>query len=133
MIAVDTNIIAYLYLEGQHTAQAEALLAKDLHWQAPLLWRSEFRNVLSLYIRQSLISFEDALDILHGAEKQMHGGEHDVSSTQVLTLAAQSKCSAYDCEFVAVAQSLNIPLVTMDSRLISAFPKTAVSIDAFLH
>ena len=47
MIAVDTNVIADLYLESEFTARAEALLEIDSDWAAPLLWRSEFRNILA--------------------------------------------------------------------------------------
>ena len=44
MIAVGTNVLAYLYLPGQHTAAAELLLEKDTEWAAPILWRSEFQQ-----------------------------------------------------------------------------------------
>ena len=49
MIVVDTNILAYLYLPGDFTERAEALLAKDADWVAPTLWRSEFRNILVVH------------------------------------------------------------------------------------
>ena len=48
MIVVDTNIVAYLYLPGEHTAAVERLLERDPEWAAPILWRSEFRNILAL-------------------------------------------------------------------------------------
>ena len=60
MIVVDTNIIGYLYLTSDRSLQVERALCKDPAWVAPLLWRSEFRNVLALYLRQGLLSLEDA-------------------------------------------------------------------------
>jgi predicted nucleic acid-binding protein len=36
-----------------------------------------------------------------------------------------------DCEFVALAQQLDVPLVTSDAQLLKAFPQVAVSLDAF--
>ena len=56
MIVADTNQIAHLHLPGGHTAEAEMLFKLDPDWAAPLLWRSEFRSVLSLHVRQSLLT-----------------------------------------------------------------------------
>jgi predicted nucleic acid-binding protein len=53
-------------------------------------------------------------------------------TNRVLRLAMESRCSAYDCEFVALAQDLGIPLVTVDRRLLNAFPSIAVSIHNFI-
>jgi predicted nucleic acid-binding protein len=47
-------------------------------------------------------------------------------------LAAGSTCSAYDCEFVALAQELGTVLVTMDKQILRDFPDVAVSIDTFV-
>ena len=46
MIVVDTNLLVYLYVRGQRSAQADAVYHRDQEWAAPMLWRSEFRNVL---------------------------------------------------------------------------------------
>ena len=127
MIVVDTNVIAYLYLPGSHTAKAEALLGQDAAWAAPLLWRSEFRNILSGYMRRKDLTFEQALRLQAEAENLLAGGEHDVDSQRVLELARDSDCSACDCEFVALAQQLGAKLVTMDTKVLKAFPKHAVA------
>ena len=52
--------------------------------------------------------------------------ERHVGSVRVLDLVHDSGCSAYDCEFVALALMLEIPLVTEDKRILRSFPDTAV-------
>ncbi len=130
MIVVDTNVLAYLYLPGDYTADAEALLARDPQWAAPLLWRSEFRNILSGYIRRKTLTFEQALGLQSEAESLLAGSEFEVDSHGVLDLVRGSDCSAYDCEFIALAMRLETKLVTMDGKLLKAFPKRAVALNA---
>ena len=91
------------------------MFAKDPDWAAPLLWRSEFRNVLLGSLRQQLLSLEEASRRQRQAEEDLAGAEFHVESRQVLALARDSGCSAYDCEFVALAAHLDTRLVTMNS------------------
>ena len=126
MIVVDTNILAYLYLPTEFTARAEALLEKDPDWAAPVLWRSEFRNILAGYMRRKSLTFQDARNLQSEAESLLAGNEHEAHSAQVLELVRDTDCSAYDCEFAALAIRLRVKLVTMDSKLLKAFPKVAV-------
>ena len=130
MIVVDTNVLAYLYLPGDHTAAAEALLERDPNWAAPILWRSEFRNILAGYVRRKDIAFEQAMSLQLEAESLMGGGEHEVESRAVLELVRDSDCSAYDCEFIALAVKLDTKLFTMDKKLLRAFPNHAFSLSA---
>jgi predicted nucleic acid-binding protein len=130
VIVVDSNIIAYLYLSGDHTAKAEALLEHDADWAAPLLWRSEFRNILAGYMRRKTLTFEAARDLQLEAESLLAGAEHEVDSRLVLEFVRDSPCSAYDCEFVALAMTLGVKLVTMDAKLLKAFPNHAVPLSA---
>ena len=128
MIVVDTNVISYLLLPTPMTAAAEALYQGDPEWSAPLIWRSEFRNVLALYMRKDLLALAAALSLQERAEKLLEGREFHVHSTDVLRLAQASGCSAYDCEFVALAMDLETRLYTADRRLLRAFPDQAVAL-----
>ena len=130
MIVVYSNVVAYLYLPGDLTARAEALLESDSDWVAPLLWRSEFRNILAGYMRRKTITFEIARELQTEAESLLAGAEHEVDSRLVLELVRDSDCSAYDCEFVALAMSLGTKLVTDDKKLLKAFPAHAVALSA---
>jgi len=125
MIVVDTNVIAYLYLPGDRTASAESLFREDSEWSAPLLWRSEMRNVLATQIRVGRIELNGAQSIQTEAEQLLDGREFAVDSAEVLQLAAESGCSAYDCEFVTLANYLDVPLYSADRRLVERFPHRA--------
>ena len=125
MIVVDTNILAYLWLPGPRAAAAEKLLLADSDWNAPLLWRSEFRSILAGYLRRGDVTMEGALRTVADVEEEMTGREFDVPSADVLRLVQQSACSAYDCEFVALARDLGVPLVTSDKAILKAFPAVA--------
>jgi predicted nucleic acid-binding protein len=131
MIVVDTNVIAYLLITGDHTSAARATLARDPEWAAPLLWRSEFRNVLGLYLRRRELSLREAIVLQTAAESLMRGREHAVLSSDVLALTRESARSAYDCEFVALARHLGVPLVTSDRQLRRSFPKHTVDLEGF--
>jgi predicted nucleic acid-binding protein len=128
VIVVDSNIIAYLYLPSELSAQAEQLLAKEPLWAAPTLWRSELRNVLALYIRKELLSFEQAYAIQTEAETLLADSEYEVPSLDVLRLVESSDCSAYDCEFVALAKRMNAKLVTADKKILKEFPAITMTL-----
>jgi predicted nucleic acid-binding protein len=128
VIVVDTNVIAYLWLPGTSTSKAEALLEADPEWAAPVLWRSEFRNVLSGLLRRGEVDLETAIRLAEASEEHMRGREFSVGSADVLERVAASRCSAYDCEFVALAQELGVDLVTTDRQVLRSFPQTAVSL-----
>lgn len=126
MIVADTNVVAYLYLRSDLTARAEKQFERDADWSVPLLWRSEFRNILAGAMRRKVLTFEEATAIQAEAESLLAGSEYEVDSARVLALVRDSDCSAYDCEFVALASQLQIRLVTMDANLLRAFPVVAV-------
>jgi predicted nucleic acid-binding protein len=131
VIVVDTNVLVYLLLPGERTEQAERVFRRDPVWAAPRLWRSEFRNVLAVYMRRGLLALDQPLQLMDAAESLMQGREYETSSVRVLSLVAGTRCSADDGEFVALAQDLGLSLVTSDARLLTEFPATTIAVDLF--
>lgn len=132
MIVADASLIGYFAVRGKYSELADAVCELDPVWVAPLLWRSEFRDALARCMQEAGMTMEAALLALHSAEEIIAGREYRVSSEKVLELAAKSKCAASDCEYVALAQDLEVPLVTTDSKILRAFPKCAVSLEKFI-
>ncbi len=131
MIVVDVNVVAYLLIGGAYTPLARRTFQKDPRWAAPLLWRSEFRSILSVYLRRKTLQLADAFQLMGLAEQLFRGAEYQVDSEQVLSLAHSSSCSAYDCEYVVLARTLHGHLVTPDEQVLKAFPTTAMSLQVF--
>ena len=132
MIVADTNLISYVFLPGSHNQAAHMVFHVDSHWHAPLLWRSEFRNVLSTQVRAGMMDLTQAQRAMREARLMMKGREIEVNDDDVLAEAASARHPAYDCEFVVLARALGVPLVTADSKLLRLFPGIACSPEEFI-
>lgn len=133
MIIVDANLVAYLLLKSEKAGLAEQIFAKDAEWYVPILWRSEVRNIIVNYIRHDLLTLSEAQDVMEKAHALFADREYFVTSEHVLELAASSRCTAYDCEYVALAQQFGIPLVTFDKAVVQNFPAVAMLPQGFLN
>lgn len=130
-VVVDTNVVAYYWIPGPFNRQAVTLRVATDDWLVPRLWRSEFRNVLAGFLRGGHMGVDEAKALAVAAEADLVDFERDVDSTAVIDLASSSRLSAYDCEFVALARSLGIALVTEDAAILEQFPEVAVPMGTF--
>lgn len=133
MIVSDCTLIAHFLIPGPFTAVAEAVVTADPYWIVPPLWRSEMRNVLRGYIVAGKMTLEDASLLAERAEGRLVANEYAVSSDHVLALVAATRCSAYDAEYVALAQASSTTLVTSDHKLRGLFPTVARTPEEFLE
>lgn len=131
MIVADTNLIVYLFITGDQTPLAQRVLQMDPHWIVPPLWQSEFRNVLAAYLRRGMPLVE-ARQVMDNALQTLENRQIIPSYERILDLIAESDCTAYDCEFVALARQLSIPLVTADKKLLNRFPDCTISLEEFV-
>lgn len=131
MIVADTNLVAYLLIEGEKTEVARAVWAKDSRWMLPTLWRSEFLNVLVTAIRARVLTLAQAHETWQIALTVFAQSEVEPAGDDVLETAAARNLSAYDAQFVVAAADLDVPLVTSDRRLQRACPDLAVEPERF--
>ena len=127
MIVVDTNVLAYLLIEGDRTRDAQALFARDADWKSEAFVLIEFSNILATYLRANSLTRSQAHTLLVEAEKRLTGL---VSLPQggALRVADQFAVSAYDARFLGAAQTLKARLVTEDMRLRQAAPALTISL-----
>ncbi|MEM7480456.1 MAG: type II toxin-antitoxin system VapC family toxin [Acidobacteriota bacterium] len=131
MIVVDSNILGYAVIAGEFTNQSLRARRRDPAWVAPPLWRFEVRNILATTMRVEGLALETAADAFDEARDMVQEVEHGLPSRQVLLLAQTLKISAYDAEFVTLAEKLDLPLVTADRRLAGVHPERVLTLEEF--
>lgn len=131
MIVVDNDVISYFWLDAGRTEAARRARTRDADWHAPRPWRSGFRNVLYQHMAHRGLSRADAQQIAETVEADLDGATYTVSSADVLCLSDEADHPTYDCEYVALAQELNVTLVTGDETVADLFPAPAVLLEDF--
>lgn len=127
MLVVDTNIVAYLLIEGDRTGDAQALFSRDADWRSEAFLLVEFSNLLVTYLRAGALARPQADRLLAEAENRMHS-LLNVPHAQALDLAADLSISAYDARFLVAARMEGVKLVTEDAKLRAAAPKLTRSL-----
>lgn len=117
MVLVDTNIVAYLVLDGAMTARARQLYERDADWRAEPLLFVELCNVLETAMRATGLTLPRALAALADAHRILGAGLHAASDGDVIAAASRHGTSGYDARFLCAAAALGVPLVTEDAAL----------------
>jgi predicted nucleic acid-binding protein len=131
MIVVDVNVVAYLLIAGDKTATAQQAWERDSHWRVPTAWRHELLNLLATYVRNGGASPKDGVAIWRQALVLLAGEEEQPSMEQALLLAAEHQISAYDAQYVALALTHKLPLISEDRALQRKFPTIVRSLQEF--
>ncbi|MDQ6959289.1 MAG: type II toxin-antitoxin system VapC family toxin [Mariprofundaceae bacterium] len=132
MIVVDVNVVAYALIAGEKSDLAAQVWEKDSYWLVPSLWRHEFLNILATSERTGNLDLETCKRVWRSAVTILVEGECEVNMPDALTLAAGLEISAYDAQYLALAEQAQLPLITEDCKLRSSAPETAVSMQAFV-
>ena len=128
MIAVDSNILAYLLIDGGKTTDARLLLERDPDWHSDVFALVELTNILATTIRVGHLPSSRATAALAEAKAVVDAGLHAVAHAEALALADRFHVSAYDARYLGVALALGVPLVSEDRRLRRAAPDLTQSL-----
>jgi predicted nucleic acid-binding protein len=132
MIVVDANILIYSLIEGDYTPLVHKLRERDMDWRTTGLCLHEILNVLATYQRRDILTLAQCKKLLDHAERFMQVAQSEVKMDVALAVAAKYTITGYDAQYVALAQSLNVPLITEDRKLREAVPGIAFSMQEFL-
>lgn len=129
MVFIDTNILAYLMIQGDRTSAAQELYARDPDWRSEGFILVEFSNILATYVRTKAMTREVGARLLAEAQTFVPGLT-SVPHAHALETAMQFEISAYDARFITLARHMRVKLVTEDAKLRAAVPNWTVSLAA---
>jgi len=123
MIVADINLIVYLLSDTPQHSSAVELFQRDPDWRVPPLWRHEMHNVIATLTRHRVLEEQEAFTLWRNAVDLFVPREVLPDAERALSLSIHNKVSAYDAQYVALAERLKIPLITEDKKLRRAFPR----------
>ncbi len=132
MIVVDANILIYSLIEGDYSPHVYKLREKDADWRTTGLCLHEILNVLATCQRRDVLKPAQCKKLLEHAERFIKVAQCEVKMDAALDVAAKYAITGYDAQYIALAQSLNAPLITEDRKLRDAAPGIAYSMRDFL-
>lgn len=132
MIVIDANILIYSLIECEYSPLAHKLREKDSDWRTTALCLHETLNVLATYQRREVLTLAQCRKLLDYADRFIKVAQCEVKMDAALAVAAKYTITGYDAQYVALAQSLNAPLITEDRKLRAAVPGIAFSMQEFL-
>ena len=132
MIVIDANILIYSLIECDYSPLVHKLREKDSDWRTTALCLHETLNVLVTYQRREVLTLMQCRKLLDHADRFLQVAQCEVKMDTVLSVAAKYSITGYDAQYVALAQSLNAPLITEDRKLRTAVPGIAFSMQEFL-
>lgn len=131
MIVVDASVVAFLLIDGELTDAVRELHRIDPDWVTPPILNHEMLNILA------------AVGSAEGNSAAMEGVWRDVralvaSRQQVpdpvrsLRLGVELGISGNEAQYLCLADSLGLPLITQEKNLLQAAPQRAVSVLDYL-
>lgn len=127
MVLVDTNVLAYLLIEGDRTTAAQELYARDQDWQSEVFVLVELTNILATYTRTGALTREQGTKLLAEAETLI-SSLPSVAHEEAHEVATEFGISAYDAKFIALARQMKSKLVTEDAKLRKAVPAWTIAL-----
>lgn len=115
---LDTSAFIPLVLQGPLSAAAHAL-ADQYRFLAPAHMFAEATNTLRRLVRAGDMTQQSAAASLRVLDSLVDERPVAPLTSDALELTRLLDHSAYDCVFAALARTVNVPLITADTRFVS--------------
>jgi len=131
MIVVDATVVPFLFLEGEMTQAVRDLHALDSGWVTPPILNHEILHLLSkLGVAEGHEPMERLWREIRGV---LSAGQQVPDPVRSLRLGIEYGLSGFEAQYLCLAESLHLPLITEDVKLRELFPKRAFGVVDYLR
>lgn len=125
---VDASVAIKWFLAEEHSQEADALLAGGEALHAPDLLLAECGNILWKRVNRGELTTNRAFAILDALQESPLAIKPATPLlTEAFAIANRYQRSFYDSLYLALAESMDAPLVTADLRLFNALQDTRLA------
>ncbi|MBT3478743.1 MAG: type II toxin-antitoxin system VapC family toxin [Candidatus Marinimicrobia bacterium] len=125
-------MIAYLYILGDGTSLAQSVYRKNPNWSVPSLWRHEFLQILSTFVKEGGMPLPHAGRIWDQAIGRFVHSEQTIHYKRALVLANEFNINTYDAQALELSQRLDITFVSQNKRLKKAMPQIVTNPETYI-
>lgn len=132
MIVADANLIIYRHVQGPLTKLADEAWANDDDWRSAVQWRCEMTSAVVKMIRGGVLEESAAIIAMADAGRDLAERESVIPQDQAMQVALRYGISAYDAQYIALAEILGVTCVTADAALARKTPGVSVLLAQFV-
>jgi len=131
MIVVDASVVAFLLIDGELTDAVRELHRIDPDWVTPPILNHEMLNILAAV--GSAEGSSEAMEPIWRHVRALVASRQQVPDpVRSLRLGVELGISGNEAQYLCLAESLGLPLITQEKSLLQAAPKRAVSVHDYL-
>jgi predicted nucleic acid-binding protein len=128
MHIVDVNIVFPLIVRSSLTGDVKELFDMDPEWTTEPYALIELSNILCTYERANIVTKKEAVETFRRAVDLLKPNLHSIADEVALETALRHKITAYDSRYIALAEKLDMRVITEDVRLRKAVPEFTISL-----
>lgn len=130
MIVIDATVVPYLFIEGELTAAARELYRTDHVWVTPPIINHELLHLLA---RLGVTEGEEVAVRLWKEIRTAMGGNQQVPEpARSLRIGMRHGIGGNEAQYLCLAESLDLPLVSEDPALKDRFPGRVFGVEEYL-
>jgi predicted nucleic acid-binding protein len=132
MIVADASLVTFLFLEGELSGVVREIYLLDHDWITPPILNHELLNIFAA-LGASEGDVQGMEELWREARGLLGSRQQIPDPLRSLRLGIELGVSGYQAQYLALADQLRVPLLTVDQRILELLPKKTCTPQEYLE